>query len=1553
MSEERPPNNPVLELVEAQTARALEVYRVDPGLVEEHANNERRIEQGGYGDRQIFELVQNAADELRGKSGGEIAVTLTGSTLYCANEGSPVTAEGADTILRMSVSKKRGGQIGRFGVGVKSVLAICDAPQFFSTFGDDELFAFGFDREWSGSRIRVVQHNAGNTPVLRMARPLDVDEERTDDAVLDEMLTWATTVVRLPLKDGVADRLARDLRSFPVEFPLFSPHVGTVTLSDRRRARVDRQFFLRREGVSHTLQEETLNGDTVQHHWRVFTRGHRPSEAALATAGELHDRPTIDISWAVPRSAQSRGLFWSYFPTKFATLLRGILNAPWKTSEDRQAIFDGNTFNEELIEVAADLVVDSLPHLVATDDPGAYLAYLPGRGREAPQFADEKLTAAIWRSAGRNASVVDQDGLLRRPADVRLHPESLDRALLDLWAACPHRPSDWAHPSLESRERRARVEQIFDSAGCKASTVSGWLEALVASHEPAASATAIGIVARLQDSEHSLAKQALEARVVLTESGELVSPRPGTVFLRSDVGSLADDLVYVNPRVLDEFGIASALASLRINEADANGRLSAAADRGFSSYDDEDWKRFWELTREAGPTSTVEVLRARPKGQDQVRARVVAGQFRPLPEVLRPGRVVPADGSRDPLIALDEKFHAQDLTVLSSLGLLEVPAARVDPTKEEWFEDYREAAWQAFMRALPADARRPQLATMQVEGTPPAGPLRLLSKLSPEGAAAFLEHVPAAGVIQSWSVQMGRQQSTRRQFQSPLAWMARRYGWIQTSFGLLRVHESVGPALERHGDVLPVARVGELTAGVLKLPVSLEAVPETLWRRAIARLEAPEREDLPAQLYALLLRHDGTWPEGVGTWCRVGSSWEQREDDEIAVTASREDYDELVRAGSPALLTQSDDDAGLLIDQWGMKRGADLIRKELRVVPQADPEVILDLFPTLKAKQARVEGWSVQRCTELERLVHSPHGVSATPLSRASQDMTVLVLEPEDDLATLRAIDAELSLGYGPQQCQTIINNQARRARSQKVQEIRRTASIPEKVVRLLGEDALRGRLPEGLEAAERRRRDRPLTPVEVGQLAIDAHGAGLLREYAQEIADRTEDAPRSYIGNESARRFVADLGLPNTFAGASVPAPPVTETVAGPSIYPDLHDYQETLATRMRDLLLESTPRRALLRLPTGAGKTRVAVEAVIRVVKARPLSGPVLWIAESNELCEQAVQSWKFVWSKVGPEEELTVSRFWGGNDVVPVTDNPHLVVATDATLNQRLDREDLEWLRRPALVIVDEAHRATTPTYTRIFERLGLSLQARRTDRPLIGLTATPFRGRNEAETRLLVERFGRKRLDENLFGDEEPAVALQRSGVLARVQHRELIGSTVTLSQDQKVHADRMGTLPASAEAQLGQDEARNATLIREILGLPGDWAVLVFAVSVEHAKLLAASLNARGIKAASIDGSTPPGQRRQTIEAYRRKDVRVLTNYGVLAQGFDAPATRAVVVARPTFSPNVYQQMIGRGLRGPGNGGSPDCLILDVRDNIENFEGQLAWSGFEYLWANDR
>src|SRR5690606_39826323 len=102
--------------------------------------------------------------------------------------------------------------------------------------------------------------------------------------------------------------------------------------------------------------------------------------------------------------------------------------------------------------------------------------------------------------------------------------------------------------------------------------------------------------------------------------------------------------------------------------------------------------------------------------------------------------------------------------------------------------------------------------------------------------------------------------------------------------------------------------------------------------------------------------------------------------------------------------------------------------------------------------------------------------------------------------------------------------------------------------------------------------------------------------------------------------------------------------------------------------LLDRLAPQRGMLSLPTGAGKTRVTAEAVIRWVKrVGDLKGPLLWIAQTEELCEQAVQSWKFVWSKVGAERPLTISRLWSSNEAGNGVDEPNLVGATGRKLER----------------------------------------------------------------------------------------------------------------------------------------------------------------------------------------------------------------------------------------------------------------------------------------------
>ncbi|MEV6260256.1 DEAD/DEAH box helicase [Streptomyces sp. NPDC051784] len=1572
---------PVIRKIVEQSTRVLETYRVDPGLILEHANGERRITQGGYGDRQLFELVQNAADEIASAPGGKVHVVLTSTHLYCANEGTPVTPDGAETILRMSVSKKRGGQIGRFGVGVKSILAVTNTPQFFSTSG-----AFGFDRAWSYEEIRKARGTSSDelfqAPVLRMARPLDAGKERLTDPVLDTLLGWATTVVRLPLLPGAAERLGHDIhdaanradgnREFPARFQLFSHHVGTVILEDTRSMPpVRREITVDHDCFRHTIHETRTGRPQSTTTWKVFSHAHQPSEAARASAGEMHDRGTIDIAWAVPEytgetvlsTPRGRGEFWSFFPTKYPMTLSGALNGAWKTNEDRQNLLDSSPFNQEIIRVAARLVVDSLPHLAPAQDPAAYLPLLPGRNKDSEtlNWADKYLTEQIWKLTAERPSLPDQDGVLRVPRDIHVHPAPLNKVPLKqewllMWSECPGRPSNWIHPSIESAEFRAgKVGHILEEARQRRAHVREWLEALVIGGTVESSAVAIRILASMIRDASPFVSEARTARIVLTEESGLVAPVVGKVYRRTVQDGLRDGTTYVDPRLSEDESLIGDLTEIGIREADPRGRFIGVLEQGVANYGPQDWTRFWELFHSAGGNRVSGEVTARvPDPGGTLFVRTVDGRFHRMRECMLPGAVVPGDGSRDASVAVDPAFHSDDLLVLREFGMRDRPTHGHRPSDETWFEDYRATIYDSYCKTLSSNASRPNIARIKLEGSPVGGPLHLLELLSEEGRAAFVRALPDDSVIDTWTLQVGVQASTRKVIMSPLRWMLRRHGRVSTSQGVVPLAGAVGPQLHAYKDVLPVADISAEKARKLHLPVLVDEVPTKQWDRLLEQLRDSDDDAFVGRTYVMLTRLEVDFPDQL-TRCRVGSEWDARDDNEIAVAATDAEYRALRAEQIPALLAGGPQDADLLVRTWGMLRYADVISKEIRHVAAGEPVLLQDEYPTLRQRLgSTVNNRSLLRCSELEEVLRTPQGSTTTPLDSAVQGTTVLVPDSADRLTTLVAADRELRWGLKESGCRAVLEAQARQEADHELQtalrRVRQATSVEEKLELLIGGTALRAGLPPGLlESEPPEPGGGEPSPRRIARLAYNAHGDGVLQVHARDLQlAYPSHAPSSFTGTSPAVKFVSEFGFPDSFAGARTPSLPPRVEVAGPTEFPRLHDYQERLAAKVFAMLDRFAPQRGMLSLPTGAGKTRVAAEAVIRWIKQMgELSGPVLWIAQTEELCEQAVQSWSFVWSKVGADKPLTISRLWTTNEAGPVTDRPHLVVATDAKLRNCLSTESYAWLRDASLVIVDEAHVAISPQYTEILAHLGLT--AHETRRHLLGLTATPFRNTNDVETRRLVQRFGATRLDDGVFPSGDPYAELQELGMLARVTHRELLGGTIELTHDEKTRADQMSLLSKAAEQRLADDQDRNRRILEEIDAMDDDWPVLVFATSVTHAKFLAAKLKGMGITAASVDSATSPGERRRSIDEFRRGRVRVLTNYGVLTQGFDAPATRAVVISRPTYSPNVYQQMIGRGLRGPGNGGKEECLILNVRDNITNYDKALAFTQFEHLW----
>ena len=498
------------------------------------------------------------------------------------------------------------------------------------------------------------------------------------------------------------------------------------------------------------------------------------------------------------------------------------------------------------------------------------------------------------------------------------------------------------------------------------------------------------------------------------------------------------------------------------------------------------------------------------------------------------------------------------------------------------------------------------------------------------------------------------------------------------------------------------------------------------------------------------------------------------------------------------------------------------------------------------------------------------------------------------------------------------------------------------KILALLPAAVLKSRLPTGLLEAVRLQ-GKAVDDNQIAQLLMHVHGYDVLRELKNDLEEL--GAPGQWAGSAKAVAFVRKLGFPVEYAGDRNERLEADVTVLGPPDLPGLHEYQKELSCQIRQLLVDRE--RGMLFLPTGAGKTRVTVQALVEAILKKVVTGPVLWIAQTEELCEQAVQTWTTLWRAFG-DRPMRLCRLWSENEIAQSEDDVVVVVATDAKLAIVRDDPEYDWLADPAAVVIDEAHESTGTDYTKTLAWLGFD--RRTTPRPLLGLTATPFKGTQEDPNRRLANRFAKKKLD--VLGDD-PYGMLQNMGVLAIAEHRILEGARVSLNQDEAEVTGRTRNLPKSVLDRLGQDQPRTQRLLKDILSLPEDWPVLVFTSSVLSAQVLAALLQADGVPAAAVSGATRTQERRRSIDLFRREKIRVLTNCNVLTQGFDAPGVRALYIAKPTFSPNAYIQMVGRGLRGEKNGGKERCLIVTVADTFGQFGEELAYRRFDHLWTTNR
>ncbi|MEO1945263.1 MAG: helicase-related protein, partial [Candidatus Thioglobus sp.] len=150
-------------------------------------------------------------------------------------------------------------------------------------------------------------------------------------------------------------------------------------------------------------------------------------------------------------------------------------------------------------------------------------------------------------------------------------------------------------------------------------------------------------------------------------------------------------------------------------------------------------------------------------------------------------------------------------------------------------------------------------------------------------------------------------------------------------------------------------------------------------------------------------------------------------------------------------------------------------------------------------------------------------------------------------------------------------------------------------------------------------------------------------------------------------------------------------------------------------------------------------------------------------------------------------------------------------------------------------------------------------------------------------------------------------------------------------------ERYLDIPVSVLKKLGEDSIRTNLIVAQSVKLSVDlnFPTIIFAPSKDSAITIAILIKLRGVDAAAVTGDTPKYQRRQSISDFKAGKLPIIVNFGVLTTGFDAPNIKAVIIARPTTSVVLYSQMVGRGLRGKLMGGTDECYLIDVKDNIIN------------------
>ncbi|MGH3212384.1 MAG: sacsin N-terminal ATP-binding-like domain-containing protein, partial [Trebonia sp.] len=278
-------------------ARVLDAWAASPSRFREDANAEEDYALGGYRDRVVVELAQNAADAaVRGGVPGRLRLTLRDGVLVALNTGAPLDAAGVEALSTLRASSKRGdaaggGTVGRFGVGFAAVAAVSDAPRIRSTTG-----VVGWSRTRTAELAGAIpalagelEARSGHVPVLRL--PFAGQAPSGAD---DALPAGFATAVELPLRDDAAVELVT--RLLAETGPALLLALPALTHVEITAGGATRLLTSVHEGDRTTV---TVNG--VPSSWRVAGAGGELDQAVLADRpAEERLRTSWSVRWAVP-----------------------------------------------------------------------------------------------------------------------------------------------------------------------------------------------------------------------------------------------------------------------------------------------------------------------------------------------------------------------------------------------------------------------------------------------------------------------------------------------------------------------------------------------------------------------------------------------------------------------------------------------------------------------------------------------------------------------------------------------------------------------------------------------------------------------------------------------------------------------------------------------------------------------------------------------------------------------------------------------------------------------------------------------------------------------------------------------------------------------------------------------------------------------------------------------------------------------------------------------------------------------------------------------------